>query len=183
MNLIGLTSPASRSGKDTVANYLVEKYGYKRYAFADPLRLVLLEVMDMLDPELADMVRLGGWDALKKEFPQLVGAMIALGAGMRKHVDENVWVRGLYHFIGEHGGPVVVSDVRHPNEIEAIQQLGGQIWRINRADGVKNGMDSLIDHIEADYEIGNTSTLAALREVVDIIMREKGYGTHTTSYR
>jgi dephospho-CoA kinase len=38
--IIGLTGYA-QSGKDTVANILVENYGYQRVAFADPIRALL----------------------------------------------------------------------------------------------------------------------------------------------
>lgn len=47
-NAIICMSGKAGSGKDTVADYLVEKYGFKRMAFADPLRDVvqLVFVMD-----------------------------------------------------------------------------------------------------------------------------------------
>ena len=35
--ILGLTGPPG-SGKDTLADYLVEKYNFKRVAFADPIR-------------------------------------------------------------------------------------------------------------------------------------------------
>ena len=45
--IIGLTGYA-QSGKDTLANILVENYGYTRVAFADKIREFLYEVNPMV---------------------------------------------------------------------------------------------------------------------------------------
>ena len=64
--IIGLTGYA-RSGKDTVANYLVEHHGYTRVAFADAIRDALYE----LNPYIANNLRVAevvddyGWDIAK----------------------------------------------------------------------------------------------------------------------
>lgn len=49
--LIGLHAPA-RSGKDYIASYLIEKYGFKRYAFADILREALYNLNPTIITEL-----------------------------------------------------------------------------------------------------------------------------------
>ena len=46
--IIGLTGYA-RSGKDTVAKILVDNYGYKRIAFADKIRELLVEINPILE--------------------------------------------------------------------------------------------------------------------------------------
>ncbi len=46
--IIGLTGYA-QSGKDTVANILVERYGFTRVAFADKIREFLYETNPMYD--------------------------------------------------------------------------------------------------------------------------------------
>jgi dephospho-CoA kinase len=71
--IIGLSGYA-QSGKDTVAKVLVEKYGYRRVAFADPIR-DLLYGMDPLVPKgygesvinyrLQDLVDSYGWEKWK----------------------------------------------------------------------------------------------------------------------
>ena len=45
--IIGLSGYA-QVGKDTVANYLVEKYGFVKVSFADPIR----EALYKLDPKV-----------------------------------------------------------------------------------------------------------------------------------
>ena len=40
------------SGKDTLANYLVDKYNFTRYAFGDPVKLVCKELFDLTEDQL-----------------------------------------------------------------------------------------------------------------------------------
>ena len=48
--LIGIAGPA-RSGKDTIANFIVATAGGYRYSFADPIRQMLRPLgIDMNDP-------------------------------------------------------------------------------------------------------------------------------------
>lgn len=47
MNHIALTG-GNRVGKDTVAAYLVEHYGYKRYAFADVLHRIIEDLFEIV---------------------------------------------------------------------------------------------------------------------------------------
>ena len=49
--LIGILG-RKRSGKDTAGNYVVENYGYDRYAFADPIKDILKTMFDFSDEQL-----------------------------------------------------------------------------------------------------------------------------------
>ena len=69
-DVIGLTGYA-QSGKDTLASILVERYGYRRVAFADAIREFIYEVNPMVSCSptgyLKDLVNLVGWDNAKQE--------------------------------------------------------------------------------------------------------------------
>lgn len=131
--LIGLCGKA-RAGKDTVAKYLAETHEYHMVWFAAPIKN-MLRVMSTLIT----------WDHLygdKKEeiIPQLgVSArwmMQTLGTEWgRKCVDENLWINIAKHDVKRSLNfcfDVVVSDVRFDNEADAIKELGGEIWLVNR---------------------------------------------------
>lgn len=161
--LLGLNG-WSRAGKDTVANYLVERHGFTRFAFADPLRLVLLEVMDVIAPLSSDFIRTNGWDVAKVEMSWCVDAMIALGQGMRDHVDSDTWVRALNYT----GGDIVVSDMRHLNELDRINNMGGKLWQITREGTIARAMDMILDKHEGwDLTLNNNGTLEELYVQVD----------------
>ena len=93
-NLIGLTGYA-QSGKDTVASVLVEKYGYRRIAFADKIRDFLYGINPMVacSPTgyLQDLVDLVGWDAAKQE-PQVRRLLQDLGNSARELFDKDIWI-------------------------------------------------------------------------------------------
>lgn len=51
--IIGITGqPPAGSGKDTVADFLVEEYGFAKVAMADPMKRICKEVFDFSDEQL-----------------------------------------------------------------------------------------------------------------------------------
>ena len=42
------------SGKDTIANFLIEKYGFTKYSFADPLKKGIQAFFNLTDQQLND---------------------------------------------------------------------------------------------------------------------------------
>jgi len=142
--LIGVSGKAMH-GKDTVGAILSEKRGYTRMAFADKLKeltvladpLILCGMSLRLD-RLSAYVRAVGMDAAKKE-AEVRRLLQALGHGAREIFGEDAWVDALFRQIdsspGELGpGFFVVTDVRYPNEAEAVRRRGGEVWRIVRPD-------------------------------------------------
>jgi hypothetical protein len=125
--VIGLTGYA-RSGKDTVAAFLVERYGYTRLAFADILRtfastlnpLVPLEG-DRVFARLADLVDGVGWDTAKTSVPEVRRLLQRLGTECgRALLGDTVWIDAAFRQM-EPDRHYVISDVRFPNEVEAIR--------------------------------------------------------------
>lgn len=153
--IIGLSGYA-QSGKDTVASILVEKHGYTRIAFADPIRKLLYE-MDPLIPmgygtsvinyRLQDLVDAYGWDKVKVDYPEVRRLLQDLGVGARNIFGDTFWI---YQALSDvtPDDKVVVSDVRFENEAKWIQEFNGQIWRVKRV-----GTDAVNDHVsESDMD-------------------------------
>ena len=144
--IVGLTGYA-RSGKDSIAHTLVNKYGFERVAFADPIR----ELLYALNPivgfdwdgggwDLRSVVDIDGWDNAKLN-PTIRRLLQTLGVGARNIIDEEIWViKALRTMSGD--GNYVVTDVRFENEIVALRFLGAQIWRVERP-----GVTAVNDHI------------------------------------
>ncbi|QOV06189.1 deoxynucleoside monophosphate kinase [Streptomyces phage Salutena] len=135
--IIGLSGYA-RSGKDTAAEALVQ-YGWTRAAYADKLREFLL-ALDPLIPghwgagnlRLRRLIEQTGWDYAKTTYPEVRALLQRAGteAG-RKVLGSNVWVDALFR---EHADvpALVVTDVRFPNEAQAIADRGGVMIRVTR---------------------------------------------------
>lgn len=100
--LIGLTGYAG-SGKDTVASFLIDMWGFERRAFADKLKELALEH----NPEIVTHSVLGGraqlkvrlsvlvgdlgWECAKREIPAVREYLQGLGIDKRE-IDEDYWV-------------------------------------------------------------------------------------------
>lgn len=129
----------AQSGKDTAATFLRD-YGYERVAFADPLREMLAAinplVADTHDPSnlwrLRRLVDVLGWDVAKTEFPEIRGLLQRLGTEAGRVVlGDHIWVDTALRRI-EGASRYVFTDVRFPNEAEAIEGRGGVLWRVVR---------------------------------------------------
>lgn len=128
--LVGLVGYA-QSGKDTLAGYL----GYRRIAFADPLKELALACNPHLAPDtlssLRDWVEEEGWEATKAQAPGAREFLQNLGCGVRDVLGADTWVQAAFAKY-DPTQPTVITDVRFPNEIAAIRARGGVIVRIDR---------------------------------------------------
>ena len=136
--IIGLSGYA-QSGKDTVANYLVEHHGFTRIAFADPIRQALYN----LNPAIIDIPELPGislqwivdkmgWEKIKNESPQVRGMLQRFGTEVARNLwSENFWV-DLAMSKAKLLDNVVITDVRYPNELDAIKNVSGSVWRVEK---------------------------------------------------
>lgn len=195
--LIGLTG-RKRSGKDTFAARLIERHGYERVSFADPLKAAALALdplidgfstfrvttadgygtFDPLNRRLSEVVAEEGWEAAK-ERPEVRRTLQRLGVAIRDHVDRNAWLNAAADTIAGHrifdGTPVVVTDVRFPNEAEWIRSAGGSLVRI-----VRPGLDTSDEHVSetaldtwpTDYTVDNGRELVDLYHLADAIARD-----------
>ena len=72
------------------------------------------------------------------------------------------------------GAKAVFSDVRFPNEADAIKKLNGQVWRVNRL-GVGPANDHASEHALNDYlfdeVLENSTTVNGLQFKVDTLLR------------
>lgn len=195
--LIGLLG-RKRSGKDTAAAALVER-GWVRVAFADPMRAGLLDLDPFvrveadeigplapeiealhwelpIQPRLAYLVDAVGWDRAKgiREVRRLLQHY---GNGVREAGDDEVWVRAAMDKVWCHldlafPRPVVVTDVRYPNEALAVKRAGGTLVRITRpglASDDTHISETALDDWPVDHHIVNNSTVEALQETASLL--------------
>jgi dephospho-CoA kinase len=167
--IIGLCGNG-QSGKDTLAVGLVKYYGFERHAFADPIRnmlyalnpLVLTDAAafneGMLYPiRLKKLVDQYGWEVAKQSNEvRILLQRLGSEAG-RDQLGENVWVDALFN--KAQAPLIVITDVRFPNEAEAIKQRGGIIVRVEREGyGPINGHHSEVAFKGQNILIHNSGT-------------------------
>lgn len=146
--IIGLYGD-SRAGKDTTARIMQEEFSFEWRSFAAPLRQILYNINPYLSDwageavRYQDAIRDFGLDGTKKYFPESVDMMIALGQSVRDLIHEDAWIWSV--FTDPLPKNMVISDVRQPNEYEAIINAGGEVWRIIRPGTTRREMDGLLD--------------------------------------
>lgn len=175
----------AQSGKDTAAGFLTA-HGYERLAFADALRdsvyllnpIVRVSSIDNADCEyerVQDLVDRVGWDVAKVSYPEIRQLLQRMGTEVgRALYGENFWVDrvlaqmdNLQHDHDAHD--FVITDVRFPNEVDAVRSTGGKIVRIYR-EGVgavnTHVSDTGVDDLEIDAVVLNQGDLDEFRQEV-----------------
>lgn len=176
--LVGMSGYA-QVGKDTAGGMMVEDADFKRLAFADVLKTVALDVAPMMAApahgdygDLATIVGDFGWEHAKRHYPDSRVFLQRLGVAIRQHVDPDAWVKAALRHVRP-GGRYVITDVRFPNEAQAIKDAGGYIVRVTRP-GVEavnaHVSETALDGWDFDAFLVNNGTLADLRNRVHIFL-------------
>lgn len=165
--IVGLCGPM-RCGKTTAAEYLQTGYAFKRRRFAGPLK-DMLRSLGLTDEEVDG--------SLKEEPCALLGgktprhAMQTLGTEWgRDLIDSGLWTRAWKKSLPQ-GFDVVVDDVRFPNEVALIKELGGVVVRIERkGTGIVAGHISEAHALPADAVIKNDGSIEELHDQFDWLL-------------
>lgn len=186
MVLIGLLG-LKKSGKSTLANYLINNYQFVEFSFANCLKRACQELFLLSDEQIngtqeqketADerwfgcsprqMLQFVGTDLLRENLDKI---MPGLGKDIFIH-HFKIW----YQKELENNPKlnVVISDVRFQNEVDAIHELCGEVIKINRSNIISNDMHSSeLDQQKInnyDHLINNDDTVEILYDKLIIIM-------------
>lgn len=133
--MIFLINGKARSGKDTIADYIVKKIGAKKLWFAKPLKDMAMKYFGLTYDECYDH---------KTEFSRRV--LQSIGQMFREEFGKNFWVEKVITDILDMNISVkdkhfVISDCRYKNEIielcstfdqkklvDIIENIGEEVW-------------------------------------------------------
>ncbi len=158
------------SGKTVVARRL-EQRGFHRTRFAAPIKAMLKVGLGLSDEQLdgnskaSPIADYGGCS------PRVLMQTLGTEWG-RRMVHTDIWASAWKRHVASIDGPVVVDDLRFPNEAAAVRAVGGVIWRVYRPGLVT--MDHASErsqrNIEEDLLLNNATTLADLERSVDLAL-------------
>lgn len=131
------------SGKDTAADYLVNFHGFRRDSFASTLKdavanvfgwdRTLLEGRTKESREWREQV--DPWWSERLNMPTLTPRLMLQLWGTevcRNGFHNDIWIASLENKIRKTQDNIVITDVRFTNEIKAIKNAGGKVFRIKR---------------------------------------------------
>ena len=169
--IIGISGKAG-AGKDTVLEMIKEQVGdVHNRKFSGSLKELASELLgveaSMFESQEFKESFINGSYMTFRDF------LIELGMLMRK-VDHNYWVKKSMEIIND--GINVFTDMRFPNEMNAIKDMGGVTVRINRNgnDGIDHESDTALDGGTFDYVIHNLGDLDDLRKNVKELVNKLG---------
>jgi hypothetical protein len=131
------------SGKDTIADYLQNIYGFKRDSFAATLKDAVSAVFGW-DRELLEgrttesrawREQIDPWWANRLNMPNLTPRLVLQRWGTevaRRSWHDDTWIASLENKLNKAHNDIVITDVRFPNEIQAVRNAGGIVIRVVR---------------------------------------------------
>lgn len=169
------------SGKDVVGDYLISKYGFTRYAFADEVKKVAKEYF----PE-----EYGDENNKPRKLLQDVGTMF-------RRINKQIWVNKLLKNVkkdekdaikcGFYLPNIIITDCRMPNEYEALKNEGYKFIAVTTSDEIRldrlrergdsfsledlhHDSEKHIGEFSWDYLISNETSLQHVYDEIDKII-------------
>ncbi len=142
MFIVGLCGFAG-SGKTTIANYLIERYGFERFSFAGPVKDVAATVFGWPRARLEGVTTEDrAWrEEADPEWSAVMGypftrrwGLQMIGNGMRELVHSNIWVTLAKKEMAKRpaSSKLVLDDVRYFNERNMLREMGGRLYTVHR---------------------------------------------------
>jgi hypothetical protein len=112
----------SQSGKDYIGNIICNKYGYKRFAFADSLKQIVSEIYDCPIDILHSQE--GKIQICENDFKKRTFRQILIDEALRlRSLDEGVFAKRTCQDIRtSKSDKIIITDWRFPNELDIIQE-------------------------------------------------------------
>ena len=177
------------SGKDSIANYLIEKYGFKREKFADPIKKIALimyptwgerhiegDLKEIVDPEYGisprQVMQVIGDDFAQKflceNFPEY-----------RETTGRKLWVRNLIKRI-DLSQNYVISDMRYVHESHELHDKVDEVLIVKVERSSINNKDehrseNQIRFITPDRLFTNDQGLDVLYKKVDNMIESSNF--------
>jgi hypothetical protein len=131
------------TGKDTIADYLVNIHQFRRESFANTLKDAVASVFGWNRELIEGRTRqarewreqVDPWWAQRLNMPHLTPRWVLQYWGTevcRKSFHDDIWIASLENKLRNSSDDIVISDCRFPNEIKSIKDAGGIVVRVAR---------------------------------------------------
>jgi len=160
--IIGITGPA-QCGKDTVADYIIDKRpAYRKTSFADPMKEMLCSGLgltyEQLHGSLKDVIDVF-YNCTPRHMLQTLGTEWG-----RDIIDGDIWIKAMEYRLSDIGGTFIIPDVRFENEAEFVRKHGRLIHIRGRDDNIEAGANHVS---ESGVNCGNTDIVIHNDDLID----------------
>jgi hypothetical protein len=173
-------------GKDTSADFLVQKYGYQKYALADPMKKALQLLFNFSDEqlwgdkkEILDPI----WQVTPREMMQFIGIDVLFNElGDRfphfsKTNGKTFYIRSFETRIQKFPNDLfVISDLRMQEDVIALKKMGAVIICLERPEVASTDRHLSEEGVTLvtgyDYKIINDGTIKELEQKIDQVIKK-----------
>ena len=118
-----------RSGKDTLATYLIANYGYRKMSFAGPLKIEVARAIGVHPGALDN-------EPLRSQIRQVLQVY---GTQFRRAQDPDYWVKQARSEVSAKQSlhperPIVFTDARFPNELDMLKGEGFKLVLVDMSE-------------------------------------------------
>jgi len=174
------------SGKDTVGAHL-KKYGFKRFALADPLKEACKILFNLSDEQVYHNKEevSSEWNLTPREILQFVGTEMFRDTlpKLIPNIKNDFWAINLKGRIEEYlqknpDAKIVVTDVRFPNELKVLNSINAKLISCSIVSNHHWAETSLDSHpsetqiVQTTHTIENNSSLKELYLQVDQLLKK-----------
>jgi len=171
IGLVGLIG----SGKDTIADYLVNTHEFRRESFANTLKDAVAAVFGW-DREMLEgrskhsrkwREQVDTWWSQRLNMPGLTPRWVLQNWGTevcRRGFHDDIWIASLENKLRTSQDNIVISDCRFPNEIASIRNAGGKIICVVRGPAPDWYQDALVVNQGPDHNLSWASAKERLKK-------------------
>lgn len=161
------------SGKDTASGAFTA-LGYTPVKFAGGLKAMLRGLYEYCGMSKDEIERRIEGDLKEDQCEVLCGqttrfGMQTLGTEWgRQMIAQEIWVNALT-LRAKCSGKIIITDLRFPNELQAVRALGGIVGRIVRpkfhgGTNLAHISEAFVDDMSVDFEVRNNGTVDTLHK-------------------
>lgn len=133
------------SGKDTIAEYLINNYGFKKDSFAATLKDAVAvmfgwdrAMLEGATPETRALrEQVDQWWAQRLGIPRLTPRWVLQYYGtevIRRHFHDDFWLATVEKRLAESTDDIVITDSRFPNELKMLRENGATLLQVDRGE-------------------------------------------------
>jgi adenylate kinase family enzyme len=167
----------SRSGKDTITQYLVEKYNYIRLSFADIPKQIIKETLEYIfDDTIEDVEMIKDQIYYKqKTFRDILQHFST--EICQTHLNKYIWTNIIIDKI-KHNENInyIITDLRFQHEYETLLKLNNvyfiKLFRPLITNQQNNHCSNEPLHISFNYYIYNNTSIKDLYTSIDVLMKD-----------